>query len=321
MRVSSTRFRLATCVALASVFGCGNPSNPHSNLLLLDLDREEPLPYITYYFGSFLGPDGGDPFEAGVVVEVAGQYFLDPSVFQSKFEQADLLEDVDVDGTIDWDELSPFLRRTYYDARKTPKRIEEMRARLEGQETFEVSIDGVMTTATRRIQIADKDLRAAILGYQEAQASIIYPVGTVFIADHQTGDQLFETTTMAKRVDGGWDFAVYDATGSRIDATITEPKSLAVPTQCIGCHLGKRLYEPEKSFPAKARPGPSGLRRVHWEKQMPDADLVRYFDEHRKRSDGILGPYATLYTSLILERRAQGGLTQKDRDVLKSLGL
>jgi len=306
---------------LVLCLGCENGPPERQGLLRLDLDRSDPRSFISYYFGGLSVPDAADPFQTGLVVESDGDYYLDSTALARILEGSPSVVDANKDGTLDWDELEPFLQATYYDRRPIPASLDMLLHSANIDSWFEVSVDGVMTTATRRIRVPLEALKEAIRRYKERGDSLIYPLGTVIVADHVADDLTIERTVMRKRADGHWDYGVFDSTGSRVPSTTTPPKPLAVPTQCVGCHLGSRLYEPEKSFPAPAPPGPAGPRSVHWDGPMPSTDRVRYFDEHRKRSDGILGLYATLYVADLEARRSAGTLTHDESRLLDSLGI
>jgi hypothetical protein len=178
-----------------------------------------------------------------------------------------------------------------------------------------------MTNARRHVRVPTAPLHDALEAYVDRGNRIIYPVGTVIVADHELNGRITERSVMKKRGDGHWDYAVYDSAGVLAPSTTTPPKPLKVPTQCAGCHLGTRLYEPEKSFPAPARPGPAGPRKIHWSRPLPSPDLVGYFDEHRKRSDGILGIYGTLFISELKARQSTDSLNAEDLRLLELLGL
>ena len=312
---------VAAAFLLAVSLGCGNTPPESSDLLRLDLDRADPRSFISYYFGGLSAPEATDPFQTGLVVESGDDYYVDPVALRRILDGAPTAVDANDDGTLDWDELAPFLQATYYDLRPIPASFDSLQIPENAGDWFELSVDGVMTTATRRIRVPLHALRETIRQYRARGNRLIYPPGTTIVAEHVVNEVTIERTTMRKRSDGYWDFAVFDSTGSRVPSTVTPPKPLAVPTQCAGCHLGSRLYEPEKSFPAPAAPGPAGPRSVHWEGPVPTTDLVRYFDEHRKRSDGILGLYATLYVAELDARRSAGTLSDEESGLLDSLDL
>jgi hypothetical protein len=312
---------VASILLLVLCIGCANGPPERQGFLRLDLDRADPRSFISYYFGGLSVPDAVDPFQTGLIVESEGDYYLNSAALAGILGGSPSVTDANKDGTLDWDELEPFLQTTYYARRPVPASFDTLLMSANTTEWFEVSVDGVMTNATRKIRVPLEALQDAIRHYRERGDSLIYPLGTLIIADHVADDLTIERTVMRKRADGHWDYGVFDSTGSRVPSTTSPPKPLAVPTQCVGCHLGSRLYEPEKSFPAPAPPGPAGPRSVHWDGAMPTTNLVRYFDEHRKRSDGILGLYATLYVADLEARRSAGTLTHEDSRLLDSLGI
>jgi hypothetical protein len=154
-----------------------------------------------------------------------------------------------------------------------------------------------------------------------SSGSLDYPAGTWVVGEHAIDGDVVETTVKHRRSDGYWDFAVYGPDGALAPATQTEPRSLRVPTQCTGCHLGQRLFEPEKSFPAEASDGPFGPRAIYVPDPWRSAEATALFDEHRRRDDGVLGLYATLYAGRLLAAREAGTLDDDGRRLLDALGL
>ena len=126
---------------------------------------------------------------------------------------------------------------------------------------------------------------------------------------------------MRKRDDGFWDFFTYGPDGTLAAETQARPRALKTPTQCVGCHFGGRLFEPEKSFPGTASEGPHGPRALYVPEAWRDAEVVRFFDEHRKRSDTVLGLYNTLFAAKLRADRRAGRLAPEDARLLESLGL
>lgn len=126
---------------------------------------------------------------------------------------------------------------------------------------------------------------------------------------------------MRKRADEQWDFFVYGKDGLPAAQTNTPPRPLKSPVQCVGCHFGDKLFEPAESFPARARPGPHGPRQIYVDEDLRDPVVVRYFDEHRKRSDTILGLYTTLFVSRLRNQQKAGSLTAEDAALLESIDL
>ena len=111
------------------------------------------------------------------------------------------------------------------------------------------------------------------------------------------------------------------ATGTSPCTTPLAPRPLRVPTQCTGCHLGQKLYEPEKSWPGEARDGPFGPRAYHVPEAWRNPEVAALFNEHANRDDGVLGLYGTLYASKLVADRAAGTLAPGDDALLDKLGL
>ncbi|NNE70260.1 MAG: hypothetical protein HKN29_07830 [Rhodothermales bacterium] len=164
--------------------------------------------------------------------------------------------------------------------------------------TYEVT--GSMTEYRRRIHVQRDDLRSALGEYLESGA-LRYPAGTVIVGEHLEDGRTVETTFMQRRRDGFWTFGAYDATGAATDSIAGSPDPLGVPGDCYGCHYGTRLFEPERSFPAAARPGPDGERAVHVGEDLRNLAVVSRLQEHARRSDGLLGIPATLYVTALLD--------------------
>lgn len=299
------------------------PDSPDGRLRL-DTERRDPERMLRFYFGSYLGPGGGDAVEAGLLHGEGQAFTLDPAALPERWRPALEEANANGDGTLDWDELSAFFMATYNEARALPPTLDAFREAVPyaaDSAWFTVEIDGVMTSARRRVFVPLSAMRAALVGYRANGDRLLYPVGTAMIGEHWLDGERAETTLMQKRPDGFWDFWVYDAAGALADATSTPPRALRSPVQCAGCHFGDRAFEPEKSFPAPAPPGPYGPRTLHAGPEMRNADVVAFFDEHAKRSDTVLGVYNTLFISKLLADRAAGRLAPEDAALLDGLRL
>ncbi|WP_412062681.1 hypothetical protein [Rubrivirga sp. IMCC45206] len=311
---------LAVLAAVLAACGGGGPVDvATADAAPLRLDRDAPEKLLR----SVLGPyAGGDPFASGLVAGDGDDLTLALDRLPAAARAA--LVDANGDGVIDWDELAAMLEATYGAATGVPATLAGVRQQadyLGGEpDWFTVNTDGVMTAARRRIHVPVAALRAAM----ETAASggeLVYPAETWIVGEHLVDGAVVETTAKRKRADGFWDFAVYDADGRLAPATQTEPRALRVPTQCTGCHLGERRFEPEKSFPGHASDGPFGPRAIHVPEAWRSADATRRFDEHARRADGVLGLYATLYAGRLMAERERGPLAPDDAALLDRLGL
>ncbi len=224
-------------------------------------------------------------------------------------------------GRVAWDSLAPLLDSAYYSIRGIPSSLESLRARWPYQQWMRFDVVGPMTSARRHVFVSEEALRGALQAYHRRGQRLIYPAGTAIVGEHHVDGMHMETTAMMRRTDGFWDFATYGEHGQLATQTLALPKALATPRQCLGCHLGTREFEPERSFPGHARAGPDGPRAYYVSEVWRDDEVTRYFDEHRKRSDTVLGVYATLYAAQLRDRRRAGALTRADSVLLGNLGL
>ncbi|WP_420457355.1 hypothetical protein [Rubrivirga sp.] len=305
-------------LALLALAGCGGgPVDVQTaDAVPLRLDRDDPDKLLGSVLGAYVGPDGGDPVEAGLLSRDGDAYVLHPQRLPPAARAA--LADANGDGAIDWDELAAMLEASYSDAVDLPATT----AGLPNEDSprFTVEVDGVMTAARRRISVSEPALRQAMTAFAET-GTMEYPAGTWIVGEHLVDGVVVETTAKVRRADGFWDFAVYGPDGALAPATRTEPRALRVPTQCTGCHLGRRLFEPEKSFPAPATDGPFGPRAVHVPPAWRSPEATALFDEHARRDDGVLGLYATLYAGRLLDARQRGTISPDDAALLDALGL
>ena len=291
----------------------------------LSIDKADPERILRSLLGGYV--DGADPFEAGLVSGSGDNLELHPQRLDASLRAA--LADTNGDGTLDWDELVPFFAATYAEGHGVPPTLDAFYAATGTQPPaspadslwFSVDVDGVMTSVLRRVSVPTAALRSAMEAFADG-GELVYPTGTPLIGVHLGDDgETLETTVKRRRADGFWDFAVYDAEGQIAEATSTPPLPLKAPTQCTGCHLGQKLYDPEKSFPADASDGPNGPRAYY----VPDAwrspDATALFQEHARRDDGVLGLYATLYAGQLLARRVDGTISAEENALLERLGL
>ncbi len=312
--------RLLPLAALALLLGAcrsgsGEAAPRGGERLRLVLERRDPLPLLRTYFGAYLGEGGGDPVAAGLLEQDGGTYYVRPDVLAEKAGPGAPTLDLDGDAAVSEDELRRYVQATYYVARGLPSTRDALA--VDTAQAFAVTVRGVMSKAPRRVFVPLASLRAALAGAQANGGRIVYPNGTVIWGAHGGDDG--ETTAMRKRADGAWDFFAYDKAGNLAPGTTGLPRPLSAPTQCIGCHLGQRLFEPEKSFPGEALPGPDGPRAVYT--ALRDPAVVTTLDEHRRRADHVLGLYATLYATRLKQARAAGQLSPEDAALLDGLGL
>jgi len=292
-----------------------------ASYLRVVLDESDPERLLSYYFGGYVVPDPANPFEAGLLAKINRRFYINLDTLEFHFPGAlSYLTDSNGNDRIDEEELESFVAATYNRARQFPRTLDTLLSQAnlgpDADRWLDIEIDGVMTTARRRVHIQDTAVRAALADYDVNDERILYPEGTTIIGEHYIDARRVETTVMRKRADSFWDFVVYGANDTLAQGTTTPPKELKSPTQCVGCHFGSKLFEPEKSFPARARPGPHGPRELYVDETLRDAPVVRYFDEHRKRSDTILGLYTTLFVADLRRQQRSGIISERDAALL-----
>lgn len=297
-----------------------------ASFIRVDIDKAEPKRLLEYYFGGYVTPEPRDPFASGLLADTAGAFFINIDSLEAHYPgAAAALSDRDANNRISWEELEAFIDATYYKARRLPLTIDTLMQDAgyseEAPGWVQLDVDGVMSNARRRLFVQEASVREALAGYWENGERVIYPKGTTFIGKHFLRDSLAETTVMRKREDGYWDFAVYSARDSLAPTTLTPPRELKSPVQCVGCHFGSKLFEPEKSFPMKSEPGPHGPRQMYIDDAIRDADVAKLLDEHRKRSDTILGLYSTLFVAQLRQQQRDGTIAPEDSALIQRLGL
>ncbi len=286
----------------------------------LKLDRAGARRLAESVLGSYAG---GPAIESGLLTGDGDDLTLHPQLIPAALRSH--LNDADGNGAIGWEELSAFLAATYADGHGLPPTLAALRADAGFPEAdsalFTVDVEGsVMTHARRRIHVPLAALRTALASFA-AGDGLHYPAGTLILGEHLDGDAVLETTVKRRRADGFWDFAVYDARGQRAAETSTPPRALRAPTQCTGCHLGQRLFEPERSFPATPVDGADGPRRYVVADADRSAEATARFQEHARREDGVLGLYATVYSGRLIAARTAGTASPADLALLTRLGL
>ena len=317
---------LILCPLFLVFLGIACQPDPAASTLIIDTGKSGAERILSQHFGGYASASGSDPFEEGLLTRVDGRIDLQIAELKTRHPDLDPFAfDANGDATLDWDELVAFIEASYYRVRALPATTDQLRTEAgfstDSTRWFSIELQGVMTTARRRISVSMEALRMALDGYTEAGAALHYPTGTIFIGEHIIDDRIVETTAMRKRDDGYWDFMTYDTEGRLSNSTDTPPKTLRTPVQCVGCHLGSRPFEPERSVPEPAPDGPEGPRTLHIPETWKNPAVVTYFDEHKRRSDGVLGLYATLYVSRLLDRQKTGPLSPVDQAILDKLNI
>ncbi len=306
--------RLLPSIAALAIAACASPHQ-----IEVVLDKAEPDRLLRFYFGSYT-EGGADPFAIGILSKRGQRYYVHPSMLEATRPGlgTELMRSAQ-GGVVTWDSLGAFLARTYYQARGLPPTIDSLKARWPYHQWQAYEVHGPMTRARRRIHVSTVALEAALREYTAIGRHLRYRAGTAIVADHYLEERLVEHTAMVRRKDGFWDFATYGPNGELTSATQALPHALKTPLQCVGCHFGAKQFEPERSFPLSAPPGPDGVRAYDIGPAARDAEVARYFAEHAKRSDTVLGLYATIHVSKL--RAGRDTLSTANRRLLEDLGL
>jgi len=310
-------------LVLLQVLAACSPSPPliPPGTVPIDLDKPAPDALLTYWLTPYLDPPR-DPFTAGIVYEVGGDFFLGPE--DSLRSRAPGLLPLLDQPSINWESFTAFLQNTWHTAAGHPERVDGWMQRAgnwrESEGWIRIPVKGSMSPFVRIVSVKESAVVAALS--ERARGGILqYPEGTLFAADHMNEGQIVETTIMWKRGPGKWDYASYDGGGRLAIEVFKEPKPLQSPVQCLGCHTGNRAFEPERSFPASASDGPDGARYIDVDDASRDATVTALLNEHLQRSDTILGLYATIYLSRVRSRVLSGRGTPADSLLLTQQGI
>ncbi len=276
-----------------------------SDGIRIDVESADADRLLGFYFGGFARLSGGDPVEAGLLEKRKKTWFLrnedawsDDMTEVAKGHLSALLVSLDGKMQLVEEELESFVRTSYYDVRAFPTTLDSLKAHLGSWNEpswFRISLRGSMVPLERTTWVRRSRIESALDRMSALGDSVIYEVGTVFIGEHRDQGEIVETTVMQKRADGFWDFWAYDASGQLLDRIRKEPRDMLIPTRCTGCHFGDRQFEPERSYPGFAQPGPRGERSLEIPEQWRNPVLATSIQEHARRSDTILGLYVTLY--------------------------
>lgn len=299
IRLLELRFVLIL-ISVLVLSACTEGSGPPR----LDLETRDARQMALFYLGTY-----GAPAEAARALPAEGADFLYLDSLESFAPGlARMLAPAAEDGTVDQDEFLEAIASTYPWAAALPGTVQELRTLTglggEGWLTHEVS--GSMTQFRRRLHIRRDAVRAALARRLLQGEGMTYDSGTWVVGEHLEDGRVVETTAMKRRGDGFWSFSAYDEAGAAVSSITGDPDPLVVPIDCFGCHYGNKPFEPERSFPAEARPGPHGPRAVFVDESLRRSGVVTLLQEHARRDDGLLGLYGTLYLSDLMNRSERG---------------
>ena len=291
--------------------------------ILIELDKSDAEMLLAFYIGGML-PDGLQL--DGVLTRVDSAWWLHRPKDGLKLPPSleNLFEVAGGDKKLTWEEFEPAVSASYYEVRNAPKSVVDMKTKYgdwNAESWFAHELVGQMTHFRRRLSVPKTALIAALNGLTSLSDPIIYPVGTVFVGEHLDAESVREVTAMVKREDAYWDYFAYGSDGKLSQFIEKKPDPLRVPTQCVGCHFGDRLFEPERSFPSVARPGPNGERAYFVPEYLKNASLASELSEHARRSDHILGLYGTLYLAHLIQDLKGGTASEEEAKLVAKLGL
>ncbi len=298
---------------IAAWTGCASPETGAG----IRIDGDVRGPALAFLFGSYAGPDAADPFASGLLTRDGNAVFADAARLPGTL-------DANGDGAATRDEIRAWVQATYADARDLPPTMDALDPDRSYRDGFCTEGRGVMTQHARRVCVPEAALQSALRAFADS-GRVVYPVGTLLVGEHWdtrgSDSTLVETTVKQRRADGFWDFMVYDGEGNLAGRTQPAPRALNAPTQCVGCHLGQRAFEPEASFPAQAPDGAHGPQVLYVPDAWRDSDLVARFDEHLRRDDHVLGLYATFYAAHLRTLRQANALDAEGQQLLVDLDL
>ena len=269
--VSKSRCRMIwhrVAIVVLVVAGCGR--SPSVQVQIANADDHAVL---EYYLGLMAG---GDPSELGLLTRQSNGYRINPArlgELRPGFDR--LLEPYMRGSQLDWDSLLVFAASVYDQIQRLPDQLAELRDSALSNEVLTYDVHGPMTRYLRRIWVPRSALIAAVSQYNANGQRLVYPTGTAIMAHHFDDGALMESTVMYKRPEGYWEFGTYDQEGLRAAKTRPNPRALETPRQCVGCHLGQREFEPEKSFPRPATDGPRWRTPVVYRR--PRSGYLRFF--------------------------------------------
>ena len=301
----------------------GHSTESSVSSIRIQLDKSDDEMLLAFYIGGML-PEGWQL--DSVLSKVGSEWMLHgpKSGQEIPTPLENLMEAAGEDEILTWEEFEPAVSGSYYEVRNAPRTLAELKTEYgdwNAESWFSHELVGQMTHLRRKLSVSKTALFAALDGLSVLKDPIIYPMGTLFIGEHLDGQSVREVTAMVKREDGYWDYFAYGSDGNLSPFIEKKPDPLRVPTQCVGCHFGDRLFEPERSFPSAARPGPNGERAFFVPEALKNAFLASGLSEHARRSDHILGLYGTLYLASLIREVEGGTASSEESNLVARLGL
>lgn len=186
---------------------------------------------------------------------------------------------------------------------------------------FKVEASSDIMQGLRKIYINKKNLFLALLRYKKNGGKIIYPPGTIFISEtyrpnkKSKANEFQNAEVMIKREDGEWDFFLYDSYQRINRNPLPESKTDVSPYGCLKCHYTKIRHEPFKSFPKQV----SKKYSVSADADSYSREVFQFFEENRRKTDHVMGPYASMFVSKLASDARQGKLSKEDQFIFDNL--
>jgi formylglycine-generating enzyme required for sulfatase activity len=230
-------------------------------------------------------------------------------------------------------EISSYMEKHYYELTQPYPDLEALRSAhpyRDNPNWLQVPIDSATFHRRRVLQINKDRIADALAAYFENNNRLIYPQGTVIVAESFDKQGRFsEAEVLTKRADTFWNFAVYDAQGRLTRETIAfneagEPdparKGFVAPGSCALCHRIDRLdFSGDEEAPSRApirsffHHLPARVPQIHLSAEYYDHMAFTELTEATARvKDSVFGVYGSLLLSELAGRRRLNALTNED---------
>ena len=231
------------------------------------------------------------------------------------------------------DDIQAYLQDHYYELTKPYPNLQALSRDhpfRDNPNWLTIPVDS-STFSRRRVLHINKDrITDALITYFNFQDRLIFPEGTVIVAESQDkGGRFVDAEVLRKRGDGFWNFAVYDAQGKLVKKAIAfdedgEPApdkaGFIVPNTCALCHRVDRLDlsgDPESPALSPVRGFfhrlPTRVPQIHLGPEYYDhMAFTELTEANGKAKDGVFGVYGSLLLSELAGRKHLGKLTPED---------
>jgi formylglycine-generating enzyme required for sulfatase activity len=350
------RNRKAAAIALATAFatGCQTAPSPEARLSGGRIHLQIPSQTVHnshYLAAAFLyqlqtllmdAPGPPSVMDGRIVVRDGKELYLDVS--QCPAGKASLLAEIAA-GEAPADqmtsqEIGSYMEKHYYELTQPYPDLEALRSAhpYRGNPNWlEVPIDSATFHRRRVLRINKDRIADALAAYFENNNRLIYPQGTVIVAESFAKQGRFsEAEVLTKRADTFWNFAVYDAQGRLTRQTVAfneagEPdearQGFLVPESCALCHRIDRLdFSGDEQAPSRApirsffHHLPARVPQIHLSAEYYDHMAFTELTEATARiKDSVFGVYGSLLLSELAGRRRLNTLTAEDRERYRRL--